>query len=93
MPLLFVYGMGAKLVNPPIQRMSQEKRTSSSTRTTQILFITQNVSSFDDTKLREAFQDRVAELISNVRGGHHVVATLMVESSKNLELLFAKTMH
>ncbi|KAF1986884.1 hypothetical protein K402DRAFT_454120 [Aulographum hederae CBS 113979] len=45
---------------------------------------------FDETRLREAFQDRVAELVSNVKGGYHVAATLLVEMPDVAQLVVAK---
>ena len=52
--------------------------------------VVQNISPFDDTKLKEAFQDRVAELVSNVKGGYHVAATLMINLPEGVKLVVAK---
>ena len=52
--------------------------------------VVQTISSFDDTNLKEAFQDRVAELVSNVKGGYHVAATLMINLPEEVKLVVAK---
>jgi hypothetical protein len=48
------------------------------------------MSSFDGIRLIESFQDRVAELVSNVKGGYHVAATLLVHSPEGPKLVVAK---
>jgi hypothetical protein len=45
---------------------------------------------FDETRLREAFQDRVAELVANVRSGQHVAATMFVNTAQGVKLVVAK---
>jgi hypothetical protein len=52
--------------------------------------VAQNVSSFDGTRLRHSFQDRVAELISNKKGGYNVAATLLIDSVDGVTLVVAK---
>jgi len=52
--------------------------------------VVQTISSFDAAKLKESFQDRVAELVSNVKGGYHVAATLMINLPEEVELVIAK---
>ena len=52
--------------------------------------VAQTIPSFDDTKLKQSFQDRVAELVSNVRGGSHVAATLLLNLPEGVKLVVAK---
>jgi hypothetical protein len=52
--------------------------------------VAQPISSFDDTRLKESFQDRVAELVSNVKGGYHVAATLLLNLPDGIKLVVAK---
>lgn len=46
--------------------------------------------SFNETRLKETFQDRVAELVSTEKGGYHVAANLFVEQDGRAKLLVAK---
>jgi len=48
------------------------------------------LTSFGATRLREAFQDRVAELVANVKGGQHVAGTMFVNTAQSLTLVVAK---
>jgi hypothetical protein len=48
------------------------------------------LASFNATRLREAFQDRVAELVANVKGGQHVAGTMFVNAAQSLTLVVAK---
>jgi hypothetical protein len=50
----------------------------------------QTLSSFDEVKLKEAFQDRVAELVSNLKGGEYVAATLLIEHVDCFEVVVAR---
>jgi len=52
--------------------------------------VAQEITSFSNTKLKEVFQDRVAELVSNAKGGYHVAATLLIEWQEEAKLLVAK---
>lgn len=50
----------------------------------------QTFTNFDEKELKRRFLDRVAELVSNVRGGPHVAGTLLVEWPEKTEILVAK---
>jgi hypothetical protein len=50
----------------------------------------QILTSFDESKLKAALQDRIAELISNVKGGQYVAATLLVERQDILTIIVAR---
>ncbi|ORX95605.1 hypothetical protein BCR34DRAFT_607900 [Clohesyomyces aquaticus] len=48
------------------------------------------LASFNATRLREAFQDWVSELVANVKGGQHVAGTMFVNTAQGLTLVVAK---
>jgi hypothetical protein len=50
--------------------------------------VAQDISSFDDTKLKEAFQESRSS--SDVRGRCHVAATLMIELLEEVKLVVVK---
>lgn len=52
--------------------------------------VAQAMTSFDDTRLQESFQNRVAELVFNLKGGYHVTATLLFHYAGKPELVIAK---
>ncbi|KAF2120771.1 hypothetical protein BDV96DRAFT_595184 [Lophiotrema nucula] len=49
-----------------------------------------DLSSFNEDRLKAAFQDRVAELVANVKGGHHVAATQIFDTPQGIKLVVAK---
>lgn len=44
----------------------------------------------DETRLKAAFQDRIAELVSSNKGGQHVAATSMIESIESVTVVVAR---
>jgi hypothetical protein len=48
------------------------------------------ISSFDEAQLKNAFQDRIAELISHSKGGRYVTATLLEERLDSVTVVVAK---
>ena len=45
---------------------------------------------FNISRLRSAFLDRLAELVANEKGGHHVSATLMMNSHDQVRVFVAR---
>ncbi|KAL2855376.1 hypothetical protein BJY01DRAFT_243339 [Aspergillus pseudoustus] len=53
--------------------------------------VAQGLSDFDEPRLKRAFfLDRVAELVSNIRNGQHVAASVLVETREKCTVLVAK---
>lgn len=50
----------------------------------------QQISEFDETKLKQAFLDRLAELTSSIRKGEHVAATLLLQIEEASTVFVAK---
>lgn len=50
----------------------------------------QQISDFDETKLKEAFLNRLAELTSSIRKGGHVAATLLLQTDEASTVFVAK---
>jgi hypothetical protein len=48
------------------------------------------LASFDEGKLKDALQDRFAELVSNRKNGEYVAATLLAESPDKLAIIVAR---
>jgi hypothetical protein len=52
--------------------------------------IAANISPFDEDRLTRNFLDRLAELVSNIRNGKHVVASVLVETQEGCTVFVAK---
>lgn len=50
----------------------------------------QQISDFDETKLKQAFLDRLAELTSSIRKGGHIAATLLLQTDEATTVFVAK---
>lgn len=50
----------------------------------------QQISDFDETTLKKAFLDRLAELTSSIRKGRHVAATLLLQTDEDFTVFVAK---
>ncbi|KAJ5560362.1 hypothetical protein N7513_002761 [Penicillium frequentans] len=48
------------------------------------------LSQFDEDKLKRALLDRLSELVANEKGGHHILASLMIEWPDKVDILVAK---
>ncbi|KAL2867334.1 uncharacterized protein BJX67DRAFT_381048 [Aspergillus lucknowensis] len=52
--------------------------------------IAQGLSDFDEPRLKRALLDRIAELVSNIRNGKHVAATMLVEAQERCTVFVSK---